>query len=433
MLRDWGEAPKTAEPNADIELQEELRAEDSSDEDSSYVPHVNTDDETVSSSEDDSEEYSGSEEDARATQATGPTAAERSATPGRTAERSAREWGEDGKCEGECTAECACGHASFYTILFWLAGTIMTFVAGFEFTYTFEAAFNIHHLLSDKAFSTSAIICFVCLLLSVILCFSLPCVQGGHKKCGFSSTSKCFSPFLSLIAILYCVSFGLAVHARNGLDDTVEDYCDLWDDEEEETGGGWYYYSFDCDKDVKEHLLHYLNVLLCCTAINAALTAAVACICWLDPGGILSDKPVPSDGPSDAVVDVESVESGAGTRTSIEGEETVLDGEVVTSPASSENVVDAEPVSPSISFWAAGLVAAAGERARRALSPREPEAQEGAESPVPPPPPVNVKAKKTLTKKEIKKMTKEIKAKIKSGAELDEDEEAFAEEHELWK
>ena len=38
-----------------------------------------------------------------------------------------------------------------------------------------------------------------------------------------------------------------------------------------------------------------------------------------------------------------------------------------------------------------------------------------------------------LTKKEVKKMTKEIKAKIKSGAELDEDEEAFAEEHELWK
>merc|ERR1712048_1410906 len=32
-----------------------------------------------------------------------------------------------------------------------------------------------------------------------------------------------------------------------------------------------------------------------------------------------------------------------------------------------------------------------------------------------------IKAKKTLTKKEIKKMTKEIKAKIKSGAELDED------------
>merc|ERR1711861_71253 len=44
-----------------------------------------------------------------------------------------------------------------------------------------------------------------------------------------------------------------------------------------------------------------------------------------------------------------------------------------------------------------------------------------------------IKAKKTLTKKEIKKLTKEIKAKIKSGAELDEDEEAFAEEHELWK
>merc|ERR1712159_567789 len=30
------------------------------------------------------------------------------------------------------------------------------------------------------------------------------------------------------------------------------------------------------------------------------------------------------------------------------------------------------------------------------------------------------KTKKTLTKKDIKKMTKEIKAKIKSGAELDE-------------
>jgi elongation factor 3 len=45
-----------------------------------------------------------------------------------------------------------------------------------------------------------------------------------------------------------------------------------------------------------------------------------------------------------------------------------------------------------------------------------------------------VKAKKTLTKKEIKKLIKEIKAKIKSGeAELDEEEEAFAEEHELWK
>eukprot|EP00629_Pelagomonadales_sp_RCC1024_P000223 CAMPEP_0119272810 /NCGR_PEP_ID=MMETSP1329-20130426/9090_1 /TAXON_ID=114041 /ORGANISM="Genus nov. species nov., Strain RCC1024" /LENGTH=1025 /DNA_ID=CAMNT_0007272919 /DNA_START=80 /DNA_END=3157 /DNA_ORIENTATION=- len=44
-----------------------------------------------------------------------------------------------------------------------------------------------------------------------------------------------------------------------------------------------------------------------------------------------------------------------------------------------------------------------------------------------------VKQKKELTKKEIKKMTKEIKAKIKAGADLDEDEEAFAEEHELWK
>ena len=383
------QVPPGAPPAESIEMQEELRADtraaetgptaaerwalphwaeyiqqnnndESSDDDSSYVPDYNSDGETVIETSDSDSNIEMQEELGADT-----------AVP-----------------ECECTAECACGHATLYTILFWLAGTVMTFVAGFEFTYTFEAAFNIHHLLSDKAFSTSAIICFVCLLLSVILCFSLPCVQGPrHKKCGFSSTSKCFSPFLSLIAILYCVSFGLAVHARNGLDDTVEDYCDLWDDEEEETGGGWYYYSFDCDKDVKEHLLHYLNVLLCCTAINAALTAAVACICWLDPGGVLSDKPVPSDGPSDAVVDVESVESGAGTRTSIEGEETVLDGEVVTSPASSENVVDAEPVSPSISFWAAGLVAAAGERARRALSPREPEAQEGAESPVPPPPP----------------------------------------------
>jgi hypothetical protein len=61
------------------------------------------------------------------------------------------------------------------------------------------------------------------------------------------------------------------------------------------------------------------------------------------------------------------------------------------------------------------------------------EMQEELGADIPPPPPVNVKAKKTLTKKEIKKMTKEIKAKIKSGAELDEDEEAFAEEHELWK
>ena len=33
----------------------------------------------------------------------------------------------------------------------------------------------------------------------------------------------------------------------------------------------------------------------------------------------------------------------------------------------------------------------------------------------------------------VHRMTKEIKAKIKSGAELDEDEEAFAEAHELWK
>ena len=266
----------------------------------------------------------------------------------------------------------------------------MTFVAGFEFTYTFEAAFNIHHLLSEKSFSTSAIICFVCLLLSVLFAFSWmavgSCKEHDHKCGGVAEriSGKHASAFLSLIALLYCVAFGFAVHARNNLDDTVEDYCDLWDDEENVSYD--YYYSFDCDKDVKENLFLYLDVLLSCTAINAALTAAVAYICCLpdfcsDNAG---DKPVPSDGPSDAV----DVESGADTRTSIEGEETVLDGEVVTSPASSENVVDAEPVSPSISFWAAGLVAAAGERARRALSPREPEAQEGAESPVPPPPPV---------------------------------------------
>ena len=258
------------------------------------------------------------------------------------------------------------------------------------------------------------------------------CKEHDHKCGGVAEriSGKHASAFLSLIALLYCVAFGFAVHARIGLDDEVEDYCERWPNKDEEIrprppgychGCGW-----DCDKEVKNHLLLYLDFLLSCTAINAALTAALALMCWLD---LLSDKPVPSDGPSDAV----DVESGADTRTSIEGEETVVDGEVVTSPASSENVVDAEPVSPSISFWAAGLVAAAGERARRALSPREPEAQEGAESPVPPPPPVNVKAKKTLTKKEIKKMTKEIKAKIKSGAELDEDEEAFAEEHELWK
>ena len=38
-----------------------------------------------------------------------------------------------------------------------------------------------------------------------------------------------------------------------------------------------------------------------------------------------------------------------------------------------------------------------------------------------------------LTKTEIKKMTKEIKAQTERGAELGDDEEAFAEEHELWK
>jgi len=43
-----------------------------------------------------------------------------------------------------------------------------------------------------------------------------------------------------------------------------------------------------------------------------------------------------------------------------------------------------------------------------------------------------VKQKKTLSKKEIKVMTKRVKDKIKSGAELDEDEEEFAEEHNLW-
>ena len=313
--------------------------------------------------------------DARAAEATGPTAAERSATPGRTAERSA-----PGK-----QFECIRG----FIVFGWFVATLFAFPGGFKFTYTFEAAFNIHHLLADKAFSTSAIICFVCLLLSVLFGFSWMAVGSckEQNKCGGVSeriSGKHASAFLSLIALLYCVAFGFAVHARIGLDDEVEDYCERWGNKDEEIrprppgychGCGW-----DCDKEVKNHLLLYLDFLLSCTAINAALTAALALICWLD---LLSDKPVPSDGPSDAV----DVESGAGTRTSIEGEETVLDGEVVTSPASSENVVEAEPWSPSISFWAAGLVAAAGARARRALSPREPEAQEGAESPVPPPPP----------------------------------------------
>lgn len=43
-----------------------------------------------------------------------------------------------------------------------------------------------------------------------------------------------------------------------------------------------------------------------------------------------------------------------------------------------------------------------------------------------------VKQKKTLSKKEIKVMMKRVKDKIKNGADLDEDEEEFAEEHSLW-
>ena len=56
-------------------------------------------------------------------------------------------------------------------------------------------------------------------------------------------------------------------------------------------------------------------------------------------------------------------------------EELVVAGEVVTTPASSENgvVVDAEPATPRLGFWAAGLAAAAGARARRALARAEPE------------------------------------------------------------
>ena len=37
------------------------------------------------------------------------------------------------------------------------------------------------------------------------------------------------------------------------------------------------------------------------------------------------------------------------------------------------------------------------------------------------------------TLKEVKNMIKKVKDMIKKGLELDEDEEAFAEEHELWK
>ncbi|KAJ8608442.1 hypothetical protein CTAYLR_009594 [Chrysophaeum taylorii] len=43
-----------------------------------------------------------------------------------------------------------------------------------------------------------------------------------------------------------------------------------------------------------------------------------------------------------------------------------------------------------------------------------------------------VKQKKQLSKKEIKVMMKRVKDKIKNGADLDEDEEEFAEEHNLW-
>ena len=58
-----------------------------------------------------------------------------------------------------------------------------------------------------------------------------------------------------------------------------------------------------------------------------------------------------------------------------EESELVVAGEVVTTPASSENifVVDAEPATPRLGFWAAGLAAAAGARARRALVGAEPE------------------------------------------------------------
>ena len=207
-----------APPAESIEMQEELRADTraaetgptaaerwaeyayTSDDDSSYIPDENSDDDT-SNSESESEEQN--------TQNTAePTT----------------------KPEGECTAECAYKHAIVLTVLFWLLGTIMTFVAGFEFTYTFEAAFNIHHLLPDKAFSTSAIICFVCLLLSVLFVFSLPFGRTWYAKCGGDRenfSGKHVSPFLSLIALLYCVAFGFAVHARKNRDDTVEDYCDL--------------------------------------------------------------------------------------------------------------------------------------------------------------------------------------------------------------
>jgi len=44
-----------------------------------------------------------------------------------------------------------------------------------------------------------------------------------------------------------------------------------------------------------------------------------------------------------------------------------------------------------------------------------------------------VKAVKKLTKGEIKKMIKRVKEMIKNGAELDSDEEGFAEEHDLFK
>ena len=43
-----------------------------------------------------------------------------------------------------------------------------------------------------------------------------------------------------------------------------------------------------------------------------------------------------------------------------------------------------------------------------------------------------VKQKKTLSKKEIKVKMKLVKEKIKNADELDEDEEEFAEEHNLW-
>ena len=129
--------------------------DESSDDDSSYVPDENSDDETSNSE----------------CESSSAILIQNTAEP--TAEP-----------ECECTAECAYNNAVGFTILFWLLGTCLTFAAGFEFTYTFEAAFNIHKKIPDKSFSTSAIICFVCLLLSVLFVFSLPFGPTWYAKCG---------------------------------------------------------------------------------------------------------------------------------------------------------------------------------------------------------------------------------------------------------